>query len=463
MTIDVSHTHGSGTGDYFSDMSDDDLDPTDTWGVSGGGGLLPLPLPLPPNPNQEKEPLLAAPNTETVSVPAQHRTFSKPQLEDKRMVDAVNQISLRASDPTKLTISHPHSNQRFSYNVADLCDQEYVPPPQPETQTVYLAMYATNTKSPMNPFLHFALARSDTTSTTPPPKANKLETEATLQPPPEPETEQTGIADEVKSEGAKVSGVGFPSMSFVHTITPSDDAHTQFTSACYQKIFELLAIEPTPELSVDQLASLVQFRGVYNLAPPSLPGSDLGPAVYAFFELSPERADALVRDAKLVWGTVHEIANANRIRADPVLPSTLAVFDAEPELLYIKNDHGVPVNIPFVLYATQVNADGTYTLAPSRTTGPDSRLQHTLVRNYDTPYGYYALFSDHPSVAPEIPLARYVVFVDHTLYLIGPDAEKKQTFDTAVQSTAFSGVYFQDATGEPRWGVRTVDAYMWLD
>ena len=347
--------------------------------------------------------------------------FPKVRTIDRKMVDAVNQMSHRPADQASLTIAHSFLNQKFGYNIAELCNQAYEPPDVTNAltpQTVHLCLYLVNTKVPTSPFLEFALEGSSAQ-----------------------ENEQS------KKE------FRFPAVAFAYTES-AEDPHAQFTSACYQKIFELMAVEPTPEMTIDHIASLTQFRGIYT-------NDSEQEQVYAFFEISPAYADTLTTST-LTWTTIHEIANTQTVRDVPVAAATQLVFTLEPELMYIKNEIGVPVNIPFVLYATEMSPDGTFALLPNAS---------VLVPQFEHPFGYYSFFSDYaPSSLPQSEenakgsqISRYVVFTDNILYLVGTEEENKKTHEQTWSNMHFSGIYFQDATSTPRWGVRTVDAYMLLD
>ena len=354
--------------------------------------------------------------------------FPKVRTIDRKMVDAVNQMSHRPSDQASLTITHSFLNRRFGYNLAELCSQIYEPPDvsQPTKTAVHLCLYQVNAKVPMSPFLCFALEYGE-------------------------------------------QSVGFSSIEFTYAESEGGDPTRQFTSACYQKIFEIMAVEPTPDMTIEHIASLTQFRGIYTSNEDSK-----GDELYAFFEISPAHADALTGSAnvgtttgRMAWATIHEIANTQTIRDVPVAPATRLVFTLEPELMYIKNEIGIPVDIPFVLYATEMSAEGAFSLILNSS---------VFVPQFEHPFGYYSFFSDYaPSVPategepnPEKsevghPISRYVVFADNVLYLVGTEEENKKTYAQTLSNMHFSGIYLQDATGTPRWGVRTVDAYMLLD
>ena len=382
-------------------------------------------------------------DTDIKTDPAQDQgrtPFPKVRTIDRKMVDAVNQMSHRPSDKASLTISHSYLNRRFSYNVADLCDQEYEPlSGNASRTTVHLCLYQVNTEVPTNPFLGFALEQKQDIS---PGVQNPLPGDQGVQNPlpgdqghPSVQTPPTGPREMLQ----------FPTIEFSFAESEGGNPTAQLTSACYQRMFEILAVEPTPDTTVEHIASLTQFRGIY---------SDPNGDQYAFFEISPAHTDKMVASKHMTWATIHEIVNTQRVRAVPVSPATQAVFVLEPEFMYIKDEIGVPVDIPFVLYASRMSGDGSFFLEPKAT---------VFVPQYEHPFGYYSFFSDYGDQNVETTVPRYIVFTDNILYLVGTEEENQKMYERTLANMHFSGIYFQDKTGVPRWGVRTVDAYMRFD
>jgi hypothetical protein len=300
------------------------------------------------------------------------------------------------------TIMHEFSQKMFVFDPSSvLCQNEDPDFEVSDTNTpvkTYLCMYTINGTSPIAPVLMYGMVK----------------TEATV--------------------------YDFPSFSYDLPNSNVSDNNT-FLSECKTEIYKSLSLVPDETNTPVNIHQAVQYKGFMTLSSTNeqkcdtpISGAD---AVYVFFEIAPTQANRFSGE----WVTIHELMNTQMVLSVPIADHTVRLFSAEPELMYIKDADSVPVDIPAVLYCET----------------EQSESDEVLLRSTKHKYGYYYLFTDKFTEGKR----RYVVFVDHCLYLVGTDAENDELYQYANQELDFSTIYTSDSK-QGVWGVRSVDAYMLL-
>jgi hypothetical protein len=279
-----------------------------------------------------------------------------------------------------------------------------------------------------------------------------------------------------------------------------------FMNACIEHIFGLFEYKPRGSQSFSQY-----YKGYLKNESDCLVVFDCSFFKEKMFQSTPE----------YTWAILHELLNERKIEGIPVHPYVTEQLLNE-SLLYITDDKGIPIDIPYLLYgcenqisrkkrggkekekeekeekeeksifdifSTKPTSEPTSEPTPEPTTEPtsepttelrfknirkDSENTSFLLSRIEHPdYGYNYLFSSKK--LDTTPVKRYVVFVMKTFYDILPKEDRlSKTGKTAVEEiyeddieitneknnqTYFSSFYFQES-GVPFWMVKSVDFFM---
>ena len=278
-----------------------------------------------------------------------------------------------------------------------------------------------------------------------------------------------------------------------------------FMNACLEHIFDIFQYKPTTESQ-----SFSQFyKGYLKNESDCL----------VVFDCSFFMKKQMFQSNELpgyTWSILHELLNERKIEGIPVHPYVTEQLLNE-SLLYITDDKGIPIEIPYLLYGCEIqsitkskskeseseskeskseseskseesvfNIFGTTSQKPEvepekekalrfKNIKRDSENTSFLLSRIEHPdYGYNYIFSSEKLDTNNVK--RYVVFVIKTFYDILPkDDRLSKTGKTAIEEiyededieltneknkqTYFSSFYFQES-GVPFWMVRSVDFFM---
>lgn len=356
----------------------------------------------PPAPTQETKP-----QPSNQSRPPLTKLPNQPSKYQSQLVDAAHTAHgmYETSIPT---ITHTFSGQQFVYDPGLYTCQNQEPEFE-KSITVHLCLYTINTTSPIHPFLSYALTQTNTE-------------------------------------------YQFPSFVYSPDTPPQP---TNFLEKCKQALFSFLSFVPDANTTPQQVQQISQFKGIYykgwdgvssyTHCPPTKVGEEDFPSedVYVFYVCDEKYTPELSSTAK--WATIHELINTKKIGTTIISEKVTDLFTVESDLMYIKDTNGIPIEIPMVLYSIDIQS----------TNDTPVLLQPTKHK-----YGFYYMFPAVPDPNLIATNARYIVFTDNCLYLVGTDDENDKMYEYASKEMQFSVIYTSDGQNGYLWGLRSVDGYM---
>jgi hypothetical protein len=170
-----------------------------------------------------------------------------------------------------------------------------------------------------------------------------------------------------------------------------------------------------------------------------------------------------------IWATIHELVNSNKIKNIAVKENVSEWFLNYSDLLYLKDIHRNPIDIPYVLYSlTKMDIS-------KKQTEKKSEYKTVMYSTYSSSYSSLHTIQiipeemDHPMYGPSFyfsnyiwneedykninTIERYVAFPVNTLYILNINQTKDKDAIESCQS-----IYFQEQ-GKPIWCIKTIDYF----
>ena len=307
----------------------------------------------------------------------------------------------------------------------------------------------------------------------------------------------------------------FPNFEYQNTV---DDEHDKCKNECLNQVYKIFEFVPNASLSQTDIQKMFEYIGFIQK------DADIYVVVHANNDLMPKftplknsNRTAIESSTKLPvtdlnippqggadsnlhryksWAILHEIINSQKIKNVPVNPLLQSFFLEHPELMYIKDQKNVPIDIPYLLYPLiseipsprepeqpkpleqqpkpeqeqpkpeqekggeppsffkkWFGIGGGSVIAYKSATIPKDN-QSLLPRKINHPkYGFFYYFSNdilNESDIENIP--RYVVFIVDCKYIVDPNIPLNE-------EDIYSSIYFQNEEKIPLWCVTSSDFF----
>jgi len=209
-----------------------------------------------------------------------------------------------------------------------------------------------------------------------------------------------------------------------------------FKNECSKNILEIMDLDDHS----DSEALRDIYKGyIQNKSDPSI--------LYVFLDLSTFtiRKDKDVQK-KRMWATMDELFYCKTVLGLTVHPKITELFNANPSILYIKDNKREPIEIPIILYLCESESVGLYKNVYNMEddSGEDEWVSLVEDRIDHPVLGYFYYFTTDPLqfIAPSIfTIRRFVGFLDNPLYVLHSlsssvqDLKDKQTTTGSISNT----------------------------
>lgn len=209
-----------------------------------------------------------------------------------------------------------------------------------------------------------------------------------------------------------------------------------FKNECSKNILEIM--------DLDDHSDSEALRDIYKGYIPNKRDPSI---LYVFLDLSTFtiRKDKDVQ-RKRMWATMDELFYCKTVLGLTVHPKITELFNANPSILYIKDEKREPIEIPIILYLCESESVGVYKNVYNMEDDSDEDEWVSLVDDrIDHPIlGYFYYFTTDPLqfIAPSIfTIRRFVGFLDNPLYVLYSlsssvqDLKDKQTTTGSISNT----------------------------
>ena len=253
----------------------------------------------------------------------------------------------------------------------------------------------------------------------------------------------------------------FPTIEYqVPNMTEETDIQQLFHNCCLEKIYEIFSFLPNEKTTPKQLQKLAVYKGFI------LDGAKL----LVLYDVSKSKQSISKESSKsYIWATIHELVNSNKIKNIAVKENVSEWFLNYSDLLYLKDIHRNPIDIPYVLYSlTKMDIS-------KKQTEKKSEYKTVVYSTYSSSYSSLHTIQiipeemDHPMYGPSFyfsnyiwneedykninTIERYVAFPVNTLYILNINQTKDKDAIESCQS-----IYFQEQ-GKPIWCIKTIDYF----